>query len=119
MPRTRQSAKSAGATFERHVADYLAAEVDDRIDRRVKTGRADKGDIGGVRLRGRRIVLECKNHARMDLPGWYAEAETEAANDDALAGLVVHKRRGTAQPGRQWVTMSLKDLATLLREANA
>ncbi len=119
MPRTRASAKSAGATFERLVADYLAAEVDDRIDRRVKTGRADKGDIGGVRFRGHRIVLECKNHVRMDLPGWYAEAQTECASDDALAGLVVHKRRGTAKPERQWVTMSLADLAALLREAAA
>ena len=118
MSRTRASAKAAGATFERHVADYLAAEIDDRIDRRVKTGRADKGDIGGVRLRGHRIVLECKNHARLDLPGWYAEAETECAHDDALLGAVVHKRRGTARPERQWVTMSLGDFARLLREAN-
>ena len=120
MTRTRASAKAAGATFERQVADYLAAEVDDRIDRRVKTGRADKGDIGGVRLRGHRVVLECKNHTtRIDLPGWYAEAETECAHDDALLGAVVHKRRGTAKPERQWVTMSLGDLARLLREANA
>ena len=36
--RSRASAKSAGARFERHIADYLAAHVDDRIDRRVKTG---------------------------------------------------------------------------------
>ena len=119
MARTRQSAKAAGATFERQVADYLAAEVDDRIDRRVKTGRADKGDIGGIRMRGHRIVAECKNHARLDLPGWYAEAETECAHDDALLGVVVHKRRGTARPERQWVTMSLADFARLIREANA
>lgn len=119
MTRNRASAKAAGTTFERQVADYLAAQLDDRIDRRVKTGAADKGDIAGVRLRGHRIVLECKNHARLDLPGWHIEAQTEAANDGALAGLVVHKRRGTAAPERQWVTMSLADLAALLREANA
>lgn len=118
MTRTRASAKAAGSAFERLVADYLAAEVDDRIDRRVKTGRADKGDIGGLRLRGHRIVLECKNHARTDLPGWHAEAELECAHDDALLGAVVHKRRGTARPERQWVTMSLGDFARLMREAN-
>lgn len=117
MTRTRASAKTAGATFERQVADYLAATVDDRIDRRVKTGAADKGDIAGIRYHGHRIVLECKNQGRLDLAGWYAEAETERDNDDALAGLVVHKRRGTAKPERQWVTMSLGDLARLLREA--
>ena len=118
MTRTRASAKTAGASFERLVADYLAQQVDDRIDRRVKTGRTDKGDIGGLRYRGHRIVLECKNHARLDLPGWYAEAETECAHDDALLGAIVHKRRGTTKPERQWVTMSLGDLARLINAGN-
>lgn len=117
MPRTRASAKAAGASFERLVADYLAAEIDDRIDRRVKTGRADKGDIGGLRLRGHRIVLECKNHARLDLPGWYAEAQNEAINDGARLAVVVHKRRGRAQAQNQWVTMSVADFAWMLRQA--
>jgi hypothetical protein len=119
MTRTRASAKAAGATFERLVADYLAAEVDDRIDRRVKTGSADKGDIGGIRIGKHRLVVECKNHARLDLAGWYAEATTEADNDGAPIGVIVHKRRGTAKPERQWVTMSLGDLAWLIRAANS
>lgn len=118
MTRTRSSAKAAGAAFERLVADYLAAEVDDRIDRRVKTGSADKGDIGGVRIKTHRVVIEAKNHARLDLPGWYAEATAEAENDGAPLGVVAHKRRGTAKPDRQWVTMSLADFAWLIREAN-
>ena len=118
MTRTRASAKAAGATFERLVADYLAAEVDDRIDRRVKTGSADKGDIGGIRIRTHRVVVECKNHARVDLAGWYAEATTEAKNDGAPLGVIVHKRRGTAKPERQWVTMSLGDFAWLVKAAN-
>lgn len=117
MTRTRASAKAAGARFERDVADYLAAEVDDRIDRRVKTGSADKGDIGGIRYHGHRIVAECKNHVRTDLPGWYAEAEVERDNDGAGIGLVVHKRRGAADPARAWVTMTLADFAWLLKEA--
>jgi len=38
MPRTRSSAKAAGARFERQIADHLAQVLaDDRIDRRVKT----------------------------------------------------------------------------------
>lgn len=118
MTRTRASAKAAGARFEREVADYLAAKVDDRIDRRVKTGSADKGDIGGIRVGAHRVVAECKNHARLDLPGWYAEAETEATNDAAALAVVVHKRRGTADPGRAWVTMTLADFAWLIREAD-
>lgn len=38
MTRSRASAKTAGSRFERAVADYLAEHVDDRIDRRAKTG---------------------------------------------------------------------------------
>ena len=62
MGRSRRSAKQAGASFERLMADYFAwALSDDRIDRRVKTGAKDRGDIAGVRLRGERVVIECKD----------------------------------------------------------
>lgn len=114
MTRTRASAKAAGSRFERSIADYLAGVVDDRIDRRVKTGAADKGDIGGVRVHGRRLALECKDTARTDLAGWIREAHAEADNDGALAGVVVAKRRGVADPGRQWVHMTLDDLVALI-----
>jgi len=114
MTRTRASAKKAGSTFERTTADYLAAVVDDRIDRRVKNGAKDRGDIGGVRIHGQRVVLECKNTAKTSLGTWANEAEIERGNDDALAGVIVHKRHGTADPGKQWVTLTLADFAALL-----
>ena len=112
--RSRASAKKAGSSFERSTADYLAAVVDDRIDRRVKNGAKDRGDIGGVRIHGQRIVLECKNAAKTSLGPWATEAETERGNDDALAGVIVHKRHGKGQPADQWVTMTLADFAALL-----
>lgn len=117
MTRTRQSAKAAGSWFERAVADWLAAELnDDRIDRRVKTGAKDRGDIAGVRAHGQRVVVECKNTTRMDLAGWVDEAQVEAGNDDALVGVVVHHRRGRGKErmGEQYVTMTLADLVTLI-----
>ncbi len=115
MTRNRQSARKAGSSFERMVADFLAAALeDDRIDRRPKTGAKDRGDIGGVRHMGGRIVVECKSTTRMELSRWLAETEVERGNDDALAGLVVHKRRGKSAPGEQYVTMRLGDLAALL-----
>lgn len=114
MSRTRASAKAAGSRFERQVADYLAATVDDRIDRRVKTGAKDRGDVVGVRAHGQRLVIECKNTVRINLAGWIGEAHIQAGNDDALAGVVVHKRHGVGDPAQQWVTMTLADLATLL-----
>lgn len=117
MTRSRQSAKQAGARFERTIADYLRDNLDDRIDRRVKTGAADKGDIANVRdSHNRRIVLECKDYGgKINLPEWVKEAHAEADNDNAHAGLVVAKRRGTTDPGKQWVAMTVNDLIRLLK----
>lgn len=114
MTRNRASAKKAGTTFERQVADYLAQHVDDRIDRRAKTGSKDRGDIAGVRIWGQRLVLECKNTTRLNLACWMNQAEIERGNDDALAGLIIHKRHGNNQPGDQWVTTTLRELTALL-----
>lgn len=114
MSRTRASAKKAGTAFERSVADWLAQHVDDRIDRRVKTGSRDKGDIAGVRHMGHRIVLECKDAVTTRIAAWVTETDIERGNDDALAGFVVHKRRGCTDPGDQYVTATLRDLAALL-----
>jgi len=115
MTRSRASAKKAGSSFERSTADYLAQMVDDRIDRRVKTGAQDRGDIGGLRHMGGRVVIEVKNYGGRLLPGpWLNECETERGNDDALCGLVIAKRRGTTDPAQQFVLMSLGDLTALL-----
>jgi hypothetical protein len=114
MSRNRRSARQAGTRFERVVADWLATHVDDRIDRRVKTGGKDKGDIAGIRHMGGRVVLECKDTSRIELGVWVNETDVERGNDDAIAGFVVHKRRGTADPGDQYVTGTLRDLAALL-----
>jgi len=88
--------------------------VDDRIDRRVKTGAKDRGDIGGLRHMGERVVIECKDTARINLAGWAAETEIERGNDDALAGVIIHKRHGKGKPEDQWVTMTLADFTALL-----
>ena len=104
-----------GARFERQIADYLATTLDDdRIDRRTKTGNKDRGDISGLRIHGQRLVAECKNTTRIALAEWINEAHTEAGNDDALAGIVIHKRTGHTDPGQQYVTMTLDDLCALI-----
>ncbi|MBD3689859.1 hypothetical protein H8R18_01225 [Nanchangia anserum] len=116
MSRTRASAKKAGATFERAIADYLAARVDERIDRRVRNGVKDRGDISALRApSGGRVVVECKDYGGRLLPAqWAGEAEIERGNDDALAGVVVAKRRGTRDPAQQWALMTLADLVAIL-----
>lgn len=115
MSRTRRSAKNAGARFERQIADYLAAALnDDRIDRMARRGSDDRGDIAGVRIHGKTLTIECKNVTRINLPEWVDEAHREAGNSDALAGVVVSKRHGVGDPASQWVHMELRDLLALI-----
>lgn len=115
MSRSRRSARSAGARFERQVADYLAEALDDeRVDRMVRRGADDRGDISGVRIHGRPVTVECKNVTRLNLPEWVDEAHREAGNSDALVGVVVSKRHGVGDLGSQWVHMELRDLVSLI-----
>jgi hypothetical protein len=109
---------SKGTAFETLIARGLADALDDdRIERRARTGAKDRGDVGGVRLHGQRVVIECKNEATgkvLKLPEWVKEAQEEAGNDDALVGVVAHKRSGTTDPMRQWVTCTVADLVSIL-----
>lgn len=116
MSRTRASARAAGARFEQAVADYLAREVDDRIERRVKHGANDRGDISGLRMMtGERLVVETKDYGGVYHVGeWLREAETERGNDDAAVGVVVAKRRGKSDPGESVVFMTLEAFARLV-----
>lgn len=115
MSRSRASAKDAGSRFERAIADVLAKLVDDRIDRRVRTGAKDRGDIAGLRHMGQRVVIECKDYGGQLKPGpWLGEADVERGNDDAMAGLVVAKRRAHGDPLDQYVLMTMRDLVALL-----
>lgn len=112
MTRSNRSARAAGSRFEKLIADAFAWHLkDDRIERRVTNGAKDRGDIASIRTRdGQRVVVECKDHARLELGRWVTEAHFEAINDNAVAGLVVHKRRGTTNPLDQYVTLTLGDL---------
>lgn len=114
MTRSNRSARAAGTRFETLVANYLNNHWDDRIERRARNGVKDRGDLSGVRVMGQRVVVECKDHNRLDLAGWWAEADIERGNDDAGAAFVVHKRRGKSAAADQWVTLTLGDLLALL-----
>lgn len=115
MTRTRQSAKTAGARFERQIADHLDSRLPGRIDKQPRTGAKDKGDIAGVTTAdGRPIAIECKNVARTQLANWIHEAHTEADNLGAAAGIIIHKRHGRSAADAQWVTMTVADLIAIL-----
>lgn len=118
MTRTRKSAKKAGTEFETKTANYLSDALDDdRIERRARNGKKDRGDVGGIRTPlGERVVVECKDVAKLALGTWIREADVERGNDDAAVGVVVHKRvgYGAERMGGQFVTMTLADFAVLL-----
>lgn len=119
MGRNLKSAKAAGSRFERLIADHLNDRLYGlNVDRQVKTGVRDSGDIAGVHLAGKRVAIECKNVTRMDLPKWTREAHTEAGNIGAAVGVVVHKRHGNGKPEDQWVTMTVTDLVTIINLFN-
>lgn len=112
--RSHAAAKKAGTRFESEIVAYLNQHVDDRIERRAKSGSRDRGDVTGLQHMGQRIVVEAKNHRRMDLSDWVRQAEIERLNDDAGIALVVHKRTGVGDVGEQYVTTTLRDLVSLL-----
>lgn len=113
--RTRQSAKSAGTRFESSIVSALAAHVDERVERRARSGARDRGDVSGLRsAHGLRVVVECKDVAKIALGTWYGEADVERGNDSADVALIAHKRRGKGDPLDQWVTCTVRDLIALL-----
>lgn len=104
--------KAKGTAAETAVVRFLRAAGFAQAERRTLSGAQDRGDIAGVPG----VVIEVKNCARDQLPAWVAEAELERDNDRASLGVVWHKRRGTTDPGRWFVTMSGDQFAALLRE---
>ena len=97
-----------GADFERKCAEYLA-DIFPGVERRVKNGRMDRGDITGLP----NVVIECKAERQIDLPGYLAELEVEQKNDDALFGFVfVKNRQHSVEDG--YAVLSIRRARTLL-----
>jgi hypothetical protein len=117
MGRSRAAAKAAGSRMERETADCLKEHVSRFIDRKVKTGSKDQGDIANLETTGHSpIAVECKDVATLSLGTWVNEAETERVHAGALAGIVVHKRKGKGSPLDQYVTMTMRDLIAILTD---
>lgn len=57
--------------------------------------------------------IEVKNQARLDLAGWWAQAQEQAGDRPAV---VVHKRVGKGKAEDWWVTMDLQTLLRLLED---
>lgn len=58
------------------------------------------------------LSIEVKNQARLDLPGWWRQAQEQAGD---LFPVVIHKRVGKARAEEWWATMDLVTLLDLVR----
>lgn len=110
--------KDKGTRYETAVLDYLRARIGDpegMIHREALHGNADEGDIKGLYIHTRSLILECKNKKRFALADWMDQARQEAANAGVDYGMVVFHRpgRGGKRMGDQYVLMDLDTLARL------
>jgi hypothetical protein len=58
------------------------------------------------------LSWEVKDHVRLELSAWLDQAQAQSGGKPAV---VIHKRRGVADPSGWYVTMSGADLLRLLR----
>lgn len=106
--------KAKGTTAETAVVSYLN---DNGIlcVRNPPQGAKDKGDINLLSLP---VVVEVKNHKRMELAEWADEAQAEKANADATIAIVAHKRARKGSPADWYWTLNGEDLVKLLKAAS-
>lgn len=105
------SSKAKGSKFERLIADYLI-ERGFPCERIPAGATADRGDLWVPVIEF--PTIDCKNHARPQLGAWVDRAYEQADNAGRVAGVVVHKRHGVADPAEQFVTTSLAMFLRLL-----
>jgi len=107
-----------GAVAERDLVKYLRRVGFPGAERAVPTGyrtatrvAADPGDITGTLG----VVWSVKDVATEQIAKWFAELD---AMDGRLGDvrLLVHKRRGHADPGRWWCWLRVGTLVRLLDE---
>lgn len=104
--------RTKGTAAETAVVGYLNTHGFEHAERRALHGATDKGDIAGIPG----VVLEVKACREMTLGPWLKEAHAEAVNARAAVAAVVHKRRGTTDPGEWFVTMDLRTFCQIVAD---
>jgi len=99
-----------GKTYELDVFKWLSQW---RHLRYIRQNAPGWEGCDGVMLDGL-VSVEIKNQKTMNLAGWVDQARAQADNEEALAGVVIHKRRGRAGVQEHYVTMQVDDFAELV-----
>ena len=106
-------AKQKGTAAETAVVNWLKEQGRKHVERRSLNGSFDRGDIAGIPG----VVIEVKNHAKMELAQWINELFVEMDNDNAETGVVIHKRRGVSDVGGWYATIPVSIWYTLIQQA--
>ena len=98
------------------MADALKEHVSEFIDRKVRTGARDQGDLANLRsAHDLKVTAELKNYGgRFEVGTWLKEAEEERQNAGDDLALVIAKRRGTTDPLDQVCLMDVRTLIGLV-----
>lgn len=106
------NARDRGLKFEREIRDYLRS-LGLPVERIPPGMREDRGDLSG--LADVCVEIKAYKDTSRAIREGLAELEVEQANAGAAYGLVVVKRRGVADPGRQLVIQELWQAVALLQ----
>jgi len=105
-----------GATSRRkgNAAEVAVAKTLERYGYQAITSRNARGgtQLGGDIVSDFPAVIEVKNHAKIDLAGWWKQAVDQA---DGQPAVIIHKRVKYTDPDDWWVTLDLKTLVRLLK----
>lgn len=110
--------KQKGTAAETAVVRWAKENGFPDADRLTLSGASDRGDVR--LLQG--VIVEVKAHASAasgqpgakQLAGWLGETARETANAGASHGVLVVKRKGTADPAHWWAYASLAEFVTLV-----
>jgi hypothetical protein len=112
MRRVGAAERSKGHRAERDVAAFLRDHGWSAVTTRAASGMQRGDDIETDAP----VSIEVKDCARLELAAWLRQAQANAGDRPAL---VWHKRRGVADPGGWYVTMSGNDLLRLIGDGHA
>lgn len=106
--------KAKGARAERDHCDWLRRNGFPHAEPRRLAGAHDRGDVTGIPG----AVVEVKSGARVDLPGWLRELETEIRNvPSAQIGWLAVRLKGRPNPDDWAIVVPPWVLLTLLEQA--
>jgi hypothetical protein len=103
--------KTKGTAAETAIVTLLQANGAPHAERRALNGALDRGDIAGIIG----VCIEVKNCRRDALGAWIDETTIEGINDHAQIAVCWHKRRGTTDPRKWFVTMTGQQFLDVLR----